>query len=271
MAISNFIPEVWAAALLERFNTANVIIPTLNRSYEGDLRRGNQVHITAITTPNVQDYSGSRSVTIDALSDTTIPLSISYEDAIAFKVDDVDRVQSAGSFEPVTRDAGAALSESAEAAVIAEMLDNGTASDVTGVAGSFEDAYEVVNSMRKELALANVPTSSRYLAVSPEFASLLLAADGQLAKVNEAGAAGELRNGVLGNLLGFTVIEHPQLTNDGDPAAIAYHGPSVAFVGQLEKVETGRMENAFADYVRALSVYGTRVLREAAVRTYLPS
>jgi hypothetical protein len=31
------------------------------------------------------------------------------------------------------------------------------------------------------------------------------------------------------------------------------------------------MELAFADYVRALNVYGTKVLRATAVQTYLPA
>jgi hypothetical protein len=107
--------------------------------------------------------------------------------------------------------------------------------------------------------------------VSPEFASLLLAEGSKLTSANGA-TDGELRNGVLGNLLGFTVIEHPLLTHTSNrPAAIAYHGPSVAFVGQIAKTESGRMEAAFADYIRSLNVYGAKVLRAGAVQTFLPA
>ena len=45
----------------------------------------------------------------------------------------------------------------------------------------------------------------------------------------------------------------------------------MAYVGQIDKVEAGRMELAFADYVRILNVYGTKVLRATAVQTYLPA
>jgi hypothetical protein len=107
--------------------------------------------------------------------------------------------------------------------------------------------------------------------VSPEFASLLLGEGSKLTTAEIAGD-GELRNGVLGKLLGFTVVEHPLLTHTSSrPAAIGMHGPSVGFVGQIAKVEAGRMELAFADYVRALNVYGSKVLRPTAVQTYLPS
>lgn len=267
MAIDNFIPEVWAAALLERFNTANVIIPVLNRQYEGDLRAGNEVAITAITTPSVQNYATSRSININDLDDSTLSLVIDHEDAISFKVDDVDRVQAAGAFEPVTRDAGAALAEQAELNVINALLADGTNVGLD-VLTTFDDAYGVVNDIRQSLSLANVPLTGRYLIVSPQFASLLLSSSGNLSRVNQAGAAGELRNGVLGRLLGFTVIEHPQLNVNQLPAAIGFHAPSVAFVGQIDKVESGRMEASFASYIRALHVYGVAVLRPEAVQWF---
>ena len=270
MAISNFIPTIWSAAILENFKAAQVIIPTLNRQYEGEVANGNTVKVTGITTPSVQDYSSSRTLTVDALSDSTQSLSIDQMKAISFKVDDVDRVQAAGSFEPVTADAGRALAEDAEAYIIAQMKANGTSAG-TGAITTPALAFAAVVSLRQALTKAKVPTSQRYLVVSPEFASLLLAEGSKLTSANGA-TDGELRNGVIGNLLGFTVIEHPLLTHTSNrPAAIAYHGPSVGFVGQLDKTESGRMELAFADFVRALNVYGAKVLRATAVQTYLPA
>ena len=270
MAISNFIPTIWSAAILENFKAAQVIIPTLNRQYEGEVANGNTVKITGITTPSVQDYGSGRSLTIDALSDSTQSLVIDQMKAISFKVDDVDRVQAAGSFEPVTADAGRALAENAEQYIINLMKANGTSAG-TGAITTPAAAFGAVVTLRQALGKAKVPASNRYLVVSPEFASLLLAEGSKLTSANGA-TDGELRNGVIGNLLGFTVIEHPLLTHTSNrPAAIAYHGPSVGFVGQLDKVESGRMELAFADFVRSLNVYGAKVLRATAVQTYLPA
>lgn len=271
MAVTNFIPAIWSAALLENFKQAQAIIPTLTREYEGDARVGNEVKITTMTTPSVQDYSVTRTLTIDALNDTTQSLLINQEKAISFKVDDVDRVQAAGSFEPITMDAARGLAEDAESYVIAQMKANGTSAGTTAVATA-DDAYNVVLELREGLVKAKVPTSERYLAVSPEFGSLLLGGDSRLSSADTAGSDGELRNGILGRLLGFTVIEHPLLTHTSSrPAAIGYHGPSVGFVNQIDKVEAGRMENAFADYVRVLNVYGAKVLRATAVQTWLPA
>lgn len=271
MAVTNFIPTIWSAAILENFKIAQAIIPTLNRQYEGELGSGNTVKITGITTPTVQDYSTSRTLTIDALSDSTQSLVINQEKAISFKVDDIDRVQAAGSFEPVTADAGRALAEDAESYIIGLMKANGTSAGTSAITTSAH-AYAAVVTMRQALGKAKIPASQRFLVVSPEFASLLLAEGSKLTSANTAGSDGELRNGVLGNLLGFTVIEHALLTHTSNrPAAIAYHGPSVGFVGQVDKTEGGRMELAFADYVRALNVYGAKVLRAAGVQTFLPA
>ena len=270
MAISNFIPTLWSAAILENFRASQSIIPTLNKQYEGEFGSGNTVKITGITAPAIQDYSVSRSLTIDALSDSTQSLVINQEKAFSFKVDDVDRVQAAGSFEPVTADAGRALAEDAESYVLGLMKANGTSAGTSAITTP-SAAYGAVVSIRQALGKAKVPASQRYLAVSPEFASLLLAEGSKLTTVPQAGD-GELRNGVIGNLLGFTVIEHPLLTHTSNrPAAIGYHGPSMAYVGQIAKTEAGRMELAFADYIRSLNVYGSKVLRATAVQTFLPA
>jgi hypothetical protein len=271
MAITNFKSTVWDAALLERFNTANVLIPSLNHEYEGTLAAGNTVKITAVNTPQIIDYAAaSRVITPAQMTDTTQSLVIDQEKAFSFIVDDVDKVQSAGSFEPVTRDAGAALSEDAEAVVIAALKAGGTSAGVAAIATA-DAAYAAVVSIRTGLVKANVPTTDRILAVSPEFAALLLGTGSKLTTF-EASGDDALRNGVIGRLLGFTVVEHPQLTHTGNrPAAIGFHANSVAYVGQIEKTEAGRMENKFADYVRGLNVFGTKVLRPLAVQTWLPS
>lgn len=271
MTVNNFIPTMWSGAILESFKAAQSIIPTLNKQYEGEIAAGNTVKITGITTPAIQDYSANRTLTIDALSDSTQSLLINQEKAISFKVDDIDRVQAAGSFEPVTADAGLALAEDAEAYVLSQLKANGTSAGTSAITTA-SHAFAAIGAIRQALSKAKVPASQRYLAVSPEFASLLLAEGSKLTSAADSGSAGEIRNGVIGSVLGFTVIEHPLLTHTANrPAAIGYHGPSVAYAGQLSKTEGGRMELAFADYVRSLNVYGSKVLRATAVQTFLPS
>lgn len=271
MAITNFKPTLWDAAILERFNTANILIPGLNHQYEGTLSSGNTVKITGVNTPQIVDYAAaSRVITPAQMTDTTQSLVIDQEKAFSFIVDDIDRVQAAGSFEPVTRDAGAALAEDAEATVIAALKAGGTAAGTAAVTTA-DLAYAAFIAIRQALVKANVPTSNRIMAVSPEAASLLLGSGSKLTSFDPVGDE-PIRNGVIGRLLGFTVVEHPQLTHTANrPAFIGFHAPSVAYVGQIQKTEAGRMETKFADYIRGLNVFGTKVLRPTAVQTWLPS
>jgi hypothetical protein len=268
MAITNFIPAIWSAALLESFFASQVVIPTCNRQYEGDASMGNEVKITGVNTPAIQNYATTHTHTIDQLTDTTQSLLINQEKAVAFAVDDVDRVQAAGSFEPVTAAAGSALSEDAETYVITQMSTNGTSVSTAAIADAAA-AYASVLNMRKALSKAKVPSAGRYLLVNPEFSALLLGSDSKLSSVDSAGSDGELRNGVLGRLLGFTVLESPLLVNSNRAAAIGYHGASVGHVSQISKTEAGRQELAFADYVKSLHVYGSKVLRATSVQTHL--
>lgn len=269
MAISNFIPEIWSASIIENFKAAQSVIPTVNSSFEGEVATGNQVNITTIATPDVQDYADNgRVLTIDALSDSSVPLLINQEKAISFKVDDVDRVQAAGSFDSVTADAGRALAEDAETYVINEMATYGQSVGTSAISDG-DDAFGVVNDIRTALGKAKVPSMGRFLVVNPEFAALLLSAGSKLTNASVAGTDGELRNGVIGSLLGFTVIESSVFDNGTEPAAIGYHGAMVGYVGQIAKTEAGRMELAFADYIRALNVYGAKVLKAEAVQTWI--
>ena len=270
MAITNFRPTIWHAALLENFHQSTFVIPTLNRDYEGDITNGGEsVKITGFTSPTIKPYAGA--IVTDALTDSTQSLLINQKDYYAFQVDDIDRVQAAGSFEPVVRDSAAGLADTAENYILAQMLANGTSAGTVAVTTPAL-AYAAVMAIRTAMVKAKVPTADRYLVVNPEAAGFLMGEASKLVPVDSSGSDQTLRNGVIGRLLGFTVIEHPLLTHTSNrPAAVGMHGPSVGYVGQIAKVEAGRMELAFADYVRSLNVYGTKVLRATAVQTYLPS
>lgn len=268
MAVTNFIPQIWSASILEAYQASRIVLPTVNTDYEGDAKVGNQVKITGFNTPSIIDYAAaSRTVTAEALTDSTQSLLINQEKAFSFFVDDIDRAQSAGNLDSVTRDAGRALAEDAESYVIG-LLKAGTSTGTAAITTP-DLAYSAVVGIRTALAKAKVPNDQRYLLVNPEFASFMLGAASKLTTVDIAGD-GELRNGVLGRLLGFTVIESPLLTNGASkPAAIGYHKSAISYANQIDSVEGFRHQTKFADVLRGLHVYGSKVTRATGVQTYL--
>lgn len=259
MAITNFIPEVWSAAVQTAFTANQVVIPTLSTTYAGEARRGNTVKIVGASTPSIVDYKAAgRVVNAEALTDTLVELLIDNEKAFSVKVDDIDAVQAAGSFDAWVSAAGSALAEDAESAVLAEMLANGNDISTTEPIDGYEAKTQLL-SIRTAMANNKVPSGNRYVAVSPEFAEMLINAlsDGFTNVVEN-----ELRNGEVVRLYGLTVLETPLLSGI---TAVGYHGATVAFVQQIDTVEALRSETSFSDIVRGLSVYGTKVVRPEAV------
>ena len=267
MAINNFIPEVWAAGVTQSFIANQIVIPTLDTQYVGNATRGNTVHIINATTPTITDYAAAgRSITAEALADTEVQLAINQEKAFSVNVDDVDRVQAAGEFAAWTEAAGRALAEDAEEYVISQMVADATDANTGSVIiDTAAEAKAAVRAIRKSLTEAKVPSTNRFMIVNPDFADLLLQ---DLSDVSTAGSSEELRNGQILRLYGMDVLESPLVGEDG-PAALGYHASMVAFVNQLDNLESLRNPTKFADIVRGLNVYGAKVVKSEAVVKYV--
>lgn len=269
MAVTNFQPSIWHGSLLENLHQSTFVIPTLNSDYEGDIRNGGEtVKITGFTSPTINTYSGS--ITRQALTDSNTDLDIDQKKYYAYLVDDVDKAQAAGSFDPVQADAAASLADTAENFVLTDMLTNGTSAGTTAVT-TYALADAAVRAIRTALVKAKVPATNRYLAVNPEAAAYLMDQGGSLFKANESGSDATLRNGVIGMYRGFTVIETPStaLANSAKPCFVGYWGRAYGFAEQLLKTRANPALDAFGDQIDGLHVYGGVVIRPTAVQHYI--
>lgn len=266
MAIDNFIPEIWSAGVTQSFIANQIVIPTLNTQYAGDATRGNTVHIINATTPTVVDYAAAgRSITAEALADTEVQLLLNQEKAFSVNVDDVDAVQAAGTFNAWTDAAGKALAEDAETYLLAQMLAGATnANTGSVVVDTADEAKTAARQIRTAMTTAKVPASDRFLVVTPDFADLLIQG---LSDVSAAGTAEELRNGQITRLFGMNVLESALLGTD--VSAVGYHANTVAFVNQIQSLESLRNQTKFSDIVRGLNVYGAKVIKSEAVIKYV--
>src|SRR5690606_24869147 len=266
MAITNFIPEIWSAAVLEALQAQAVIAPLVNRDYEGEVRRGNQVHITGVVTPNVNDYAGAgRVTTAEDLSDDGDTLLIDQEKAFDFHVDDIDRVQAAGSFEAWTTAAGRALANDADSFIAARMFLGGTpltttVSDIFAAENPGEAAHTVIRDANRAMNKANIPDGERVALVNADLEAALLSADSKLTSFDTSGDTQGLRNATIGQYLGFRVVRSNLLPAVDAPAAGFFWRPSVAYVSQINQTEAMRSHTKFADRIRGLHVYGAKVI-----------
>lgn len=269
MAITNFIPELWSASMLDLWNAENVFPALVNREYEGLATRGNTVKITGVVSPTVKDYKANdRTTTADAITDTGVDLLIDQEKSTDFYVDDIDRAQSAGSLQPYTDAAAYAMVADTDQFIANLLVQNGDSlvSDlVVADLDTGDEAFDLIKDARKQMNKANVPSEGRVIVVNPEFEALLLGADSKLTTYYKSNDTSGLRSATVGQLLAFRVVVSNHLPAVDSPQFVAFHSRAAAFVSQIDQVEAMRAENKFADRVRALHVYGGKVVRPEGV------
>jgi hypothetical protein len=145
---------------------------------------------------------------------------------------------------------------------------------------------EVLNRMARLLDQQNVDRDGRWVVVDPIFAEQLNDENSKLLNNDFAGGQNAndlLRNGriISGLIRGFRVYMSNNLPSVGTGAGtidtngsssnfgviVAGHDSAVATASQVEKVETYRDNDSFADIVRGMHLYGRKILRpEALVR-----
>ena len=133
--------------------------------------------------------------------------------------------------------------------------------------------------MARKLDQQNVDTNNRWLVVDPVFCELLKDEDSRLFQADWGGSG--LQNGlVLNNLHGFKVYMSNNLPQKGTgPSTMAAsntanygvivggHSSSIATAEQINKTETYRDPDSFADIVRGMHLYGRKILRPEAITT----
>lgn len=265
MAFTHFIPELWSDLLMEAFTAETVFANLVNRQYEGLANKGNVVHIAGVVAPTVKDYKlAGRQTSADAVSDTGVDLLIDQEKAIDFLVDDIDRVQVAGSLEAYTSAGANALAADADKFLADLLVDEGT--PLSGSAPTKADeAFDLIAKALKELTKANVPNVGRVVVVNAEMAYWLRSSGSKLTSVDTSGDPAGLRAGTIGNLLGARIVESNNLPDGDDEQFVAFHSSAAAYVSQVDTVEALRDQDSFSDRIRALHVYGGKVVRPTAV------
>lgn len=108
------------------------------------------------------------------------------------------------------------------------------------IAAGGANALQVVTRARRVLNGRKVPFADRFLAVGSGVAESMLNLP-ELTKVNEAGTDGALREGIVGRLRGFTVLEDPALA---DNFGVAYHRDAFAHVTRPSRQPEGAAKSA---------------------------
>ena len=152
------------------------------------------------------------------------------------------------------------------------------ATDATPAAG---DTFPLtlIARMARLLDQQNVDTNGRWLVLDPVFIEVLKDEDSRLFNADFGGSG--LQNGlILNNVHGFKVYMSNNLPSAGTGSSfaganstsnfgviVAGHESAVATAEQINKTETYRDPDSFADIVRGMHLYGRKILRPEAIVT----
>lgn len=260
MAVTSFIPEIWAARLLEHLDKAHVYAALVNRDYEGEIKNaGDTVHINTIGDITVGTYTGAN-ITYEALATTKQDLVIDQSKYFAFKVDDVEKAQALpGLIEAATQRAAYAMNDNTDKYLAGILKAGATAVGSGSVELTANNIYTTLVAMKVALDKQNVPTEGRWVVIDPTAHGLLLQ-DQRFVSFGTDVTNERLVNGRVGRAVGMDIyVSNNVPESDGVYSLIAGVPMACTYAEQLIETEALRSEGSFKDLVRGLHVYGAKV------------
>ena len=251
MAITNFIPTIWEARLLAKFHERSItnLITTAPTKVEG-----NKIIFNHVSDVTINPYTGK--VNFEDLATSKVELTLDHKNYWAFKVDDVDAVQSAGELiDPHVQEAGYGLQEVTDKFVLDEALKTENI-----VAKGSLKAYDIIVKCNTELNKKKVPKAERYAVINAEVLEELNLDSRFTLHYNI------LENGIIenGDINGTKLIFSEEL-NEGNYGIVVLHKSAIGYGCQLEETEAMRLQDSFADGIRGLQLDGVKTLREDAI------
>lgn len=216
-----------------------VLAQTVNKDYAAEFNAGKgatvDVRIPATLTARTRTLTDGTAITLDDLTETTQPVSITEHAYSAVKVTDADLTLNIAEFgRQVLSPQSLAVAERVENVVVTTM--QGVAETValdTGYAAATPEKTFVA--ARKLLRDMGSPMNGLVAAVGTQIYADLLNA-GALKDAGQSGSSGALRDAIAGRVAGFTVIESNRL---GAAEIVFYHRDAVTLVLRAPIVPAG--------------------------------
>ncbi|WP_338967484.1 hypothetical protein KST88_02640 [Fusobacterium nucleatum] len=266
MSYQTFKPEVWAELTNRNLNKQLVFGALANRNYEGKIENmGSSVRVPSIGSVTVGDYTGA-DITFQEDTGAYQTININKAKYFALKMDDVDKAQAIpGVIEALTDQAIYEMADVVDTELA--KLYAKCKSKVAGVIGTDKVSDKIID-LAVKMDEDNVPTANRWLVISPEIY-------GQLIKEVPTISKGENTLGInqsyfIGSWGGFTIYK----SNNVQRTAKKYHCMSGVSAGltlamQINKMEAGRFEKSFGEYVKGLQLFGCDVMETETGKTKL--
>lgn len=271
MAISTFVPTLWSARLLAHLDKNLVFGSLVNRDYEGEIKaKGDTVKINQVSDITVKDYNKGDPIDVEKVDGSPTELKIDKAKYFAFDVEDIDAVQANISLvDRAMERASYALRDTVDRHIASHYVDAGiqVGTEEAPVAlTSPAKAYEALVDLSIELDKNNVPEGGRFVVVPPWFHGLMLK-DDRFVAAGTSKTDTTLANGHIGAAAGFNIYKSNNIANTSNAnfKIMAGNKTAISYAQQILETEALRRESHFADLVRGLLVYGSKVVQPKAL------
>ena len=277
MAVTKFQREVWSARIQRDLEEKCMLVKDCNREYEGDCQYAKTVRILAVGDPTIDGYIG-QDITIEEMTDESQNLDIDVQNYFAFEVKDVDKAQSQPGLpekyqeKSVNRLAlkrdkfiGALVAGKAQA-TYDEKKNTGKykegAENVLTATNKTKAAIKAVITEAIVTLRENNLEESGVIEIGPRDYSLFKDELIELKTNNDE----LIKRGVVGMYDNYEVKSTNNIYRDANYSwGIVRSKYAIAFAGQINEVEAGRMQNRFSDYIRGLDTFGAKIIAQDEV------
>ena len=275
MAVNHFIQTIWSKKIQDDLEEKCKLVQDCTREYEGDCKYANTVRILAVGDPTISNYTGTNPLNYEEMTDDSQDLVIDVQKSFAFRVNDVDKAQSVpGLPEKYQQKAMKALALAREkfiGALVAGKAQSSADEEAkntnykTGAATVITAEGNDQVSIKKAIDEAIITLreknfdDSGIVEIDPRTYKTF---KDELIEIKTANDE-LIKRGVIAEYDKYDVKSTNNVYRDGEYVyTIVRSNKAIAFAGQINEVEAGRMESYFSDYVRGLDTYGARIIAQ---------
>ena len=274
MSVQHFIQTIWSKKIQDDLEEKCKLVKDCTREYEGDCQYAQTVKILAVGEPTIGNYIG-QDITIEEMTDSSQDLVIDVQKYFAFEVKDVDKAQSVpGLPEKYQQKAMRKLALAREkfiGALVAGKAQS-SADEVAGNSTYKTGATKIITAEGKDRAAIKAALDDAMITLREQnFDDAgIIEIDPRTYKtfkdelIEMKTANDELiKRGVVGQYDSYDVKSTNNVYRDSTHVyCIVRSDKAIAFAGQINEVEAGRMEKRFSDYVRGLDTYGAKIIAQ---------
>lgn len=285
--LSAFNAQAWSKRLITNLDQTNVMLPLVNRDYEGELQNiGDTVQVRTLGSITLSPYTKNSTISYQDLAPVKEPMTVSDAQSFSFKVDDLEKAQNdLEALDAYTKRAAVGMNNVVEAKLLSKYSQCLAANQITGASAApialtsasadATDLYVILTQARAKLSKQNVPLEGRWVVIDPDSTTLLLNDTKRFIRATDMGdrvimsglpgATAQTAPGFIGRCAGFDVYESNAVPTDANAKYLQFGTRmAISYAAQLTEMEAIRLETTFATAIRGLLLHDTAVFAEAS-------